>query len=234
MSAPDDWTARMRCCLIAERAQCRGDLFSTVEAALAAGLGAVQLREKTATTRELYELAGALRDLTHRHNALLLINDRVDIALAVGADGVHLGWQSLGLADVRRLCEAHLRGASLGAGEPACPGAAADRRTVLVGRSVHNMEEAREAVAVGADYLFAGPVFDTPSKAGLVPTLGIDGLRAICAAFDRPVFGLGGIDADNAASVIEAGARGVAVIRAVLSAADPAAAASQLLAATSV
>lgn len=199
----------MRCCLIAERGQCRGPLHETVEAALGAGIRAVQLREKHATTRELFDLAQSLRAITRRHGALLLINDRADVALAVEADGVHLGWQSLPVAAVRRLVGPER----------------------LIGYSVHNRREARQAVEESADYLFAGPVFDTPSKAGLVATLGLDGLRDVCHAFDVPVVGLGGIDPSNAGAVIEAGAVGVAVIRAILAASDPAGAAAQLLAA---
>lgn len=210
MAAKRGWIEKMRCCLIAERGQCRGELEETVEAALSAGIRAVQLREKQAMTRELYELARRLREITRRHDALLSINDRADVALAVEADGVHLGWQSLPVAEVRRLVGSER----------------------LIGKSVHNVEEARRASEDGADYVFAGPVFDTPSKAGLVPTLGLDGLREICRVIDLPVIGLGGIDPSNAAAVMEAGAAGVAVIRAILAAPDPAEAAAQLLTAT--
>ena len=211
MPLVSQWVQRMCCCVIAERAQCRAGLEETVEAALRAGVRAVQLREKEATTLELYELAGRLRQLTRQHDALLLVNDRADVALAVEADGVHLGWQSLPVAEVHRLVG----------------------RDLLVGKSVHNLEEARQAVADGVDYVFAGPVYDTPSKAGLVATLGIERLRDICDAIDLPVIGLGGIDPSNAAAVLRAGACGVAVIRAILAAADSTTAATQLLAALS-
>jgi len=207
MPAQPEWIAKMRCCLIAERAQCRAGLIETVEAALRAGVRAVQLREKHAATRDLYELAGRLRELTRRYDALLLINDRADVALAVEADGVHLGWQSLPAGVVRKI---------VGPGR-------------LVGKSAHNLAEAQQAAADGADYLLVGPVFDTPSKSGLVPTLGLEQLAEICRTVDLPIIGLGGIDASNAGEVIRAGAAGVAVIRAILAAADPAAAAGQLL-----
>jgi len=197
----------LRLCLIADRQQARGGLVETVEAALGAGVRAVQLRERESSTRELFELATRLREATRRHGALLLVNDRADVALAVGADGVHLGWQSMPAAVVRRL---------VGPGR-------------LVGRSVHNFEEAQRAAAEGVDYIFAGPVYDTPSKAGLVTALGPEGLRAIRRAAAVPVIGLGGIDATNAGAVMEAGAEGVAVIRAILAATDPAMAARDLL-----
>jgi thiamine-phosphate pyrophosphorylase len=212
MLSPAGWLSKMRCCLIAERGQCRGEIVDAVEAALRAGVRAFHLREKQATTRELYELARRLREATRRHDALLLINDRADVALAVEADGVHLGWQSLPVAEVRKIVGYER----------------------LIGKSAHNLEEAKRAAADGVDYILVGPVFDTPSKSGLVPTLGIERLAAICRAVDLPIIGLGGIDSSNAGEVIEAGADGVAVIRAILAAGDPAEAAAQLLARTKV
>lgn len=209
MARRENWRERLRCCLIADPGWCRRDPVATVEAALEGGVRAVQLRDKQATTREIYELARPLRELTLRHGALLLINDRADIALAVGADGVHLGWQSLPAAQVRKLIG----------------------RDLLIGKSVHNVEEARQAVAERVDYLIAGPIYDTPSKRGLVPKLGIVGLRQICDLADAAVIALGGIDESNAAEVIEAGADGVAVIRAICAAADPRHAAARLIAA---
>jgi len=210
MARDPHWLEKMRCCLIAERAHCVGAWEATIEAALGAGIGAVQLREKQAATLELFELAQRLREMTRRHEALLLINDRADIALAVGADGVHLGWQSLPVGAVRRLVGPEL----------------------LVGKSVHNLEEARRAPEEGLlDYLIASPVFDTPSKIGLVPTLGLDRLAELCRAVELPVIGLGGMDPLNAAEVLRAGAHGIAVIRAVLAAMEPGVAATRLLAA---
>jgi len=208
MVLPAEWIARMRCCLIAERAQCRVGLEETVEAALRAGIRTVHLREKQAATLELHDLARRLRQPTRRHHALLVINDRADVALAVEADGVHLGWQSLPVAEVRKIV-------------------GGDR---LIGKSVHNLEEAQRAEAEGVDYLLAGPVFDTPSKVGLVPTLGLDRLGEICRTVTLPVIGLGGIEPSNAAAIIAAGAKGIAVIRAILAAPDPGEAARDLLA----
>jgi len=209
MAHKPKWVEMMRCCLIAERAQCRGEFEETVTAALDAGVRTIHLREKSATTLELYDLAQRLRELTRRYDALLIVNDRADVALAVGADGVHLGWQSLPVVEVR--------------------GIVGPER--IIGKSVHNLEEAVRAATDGADFLFAGPVFDTPSKSGLVPTLGMERLTEICRTVDLPVIGLGGIDALNAAEVIRAGTDGVAVIRAILAADDPGAAAARLVAA---
>ncbi len=202
----------MRCTLIADRGQCIGDFDTTLDAALRAGVRAVHLREKQMTTRDLYELALRARALTQRYGALLILNDRADIARAAGADGLHLGWQSLPPQIARRLMG----------------------RKALIGKSVHNLDETREALASGCvDYLFASPVFETPSKAGLVPTLGLKGLAAICRAANVPVIALGGIDAAAACSAVEAGAAGVAVIRAIMAAPDPHRAAADLLAAVS-
>lgn len=212
------WAEKMRCCLIADRNQCRGDLEATVEAALRGGVRTVHLRQKDATTRNLYDMAASLRTLTRRHDALLIVNDRVDVALAAGADGVHLGWQSMTVPIVRKLMESET---------------AQRDRAPLIGKSVHNPEEARRAVEEGADYLFAGPVYDTPSKAGLVPTLGLSGLREICSEFDVPVVGLGGIHEGNVADVVRVSATGVAVIRAILQADKPEHAARDLLRAAS-
>ncbi|MCX8035923.1 MAG: thiamine phosphate synthase [Candidatus Sumerlaeia bacterium] len=204
------WVNKMRCTLIADRGQCAGDFDTTLEAALRAGVRAVHLREKQIATRELYELAARTRVLTRRYGALLILNDRSDIARAVGADGVHLGWQSLPPQIARRLM-----------GPKA-----------LIGKSVHNLDETREALESGCvDYLFASPVFETPSKTGLVPTLGLEGLAAICRKANVPVIALGGIDRMTAPSVVAAGAAGLAVIRAIMAAADPQQAAADLLAA---
>lgn len=181
-------------------------LLDTVAAALAGGVDAVQLREKDLSTRELLALAAALRELTRRHAARLLVNDRVDVALAVGADGVHLPADSFAVADARRL---------LGAER-------------LVGVSTHSADEIRRAAASGADFAVFGPVFETPSKLQYGAPQGLAALRAAVAATNLPVIALGGIDAGNAADVAATGCAGVAAIRALGAAADPRAAAAAL------
>jgi thiamine-phosphate pyrophosphorylase len=182
-------------------------LVETVEAALRGGVRAVQLREKDLGAAELLPLAGELRDLTRRYHARLLINDRIDVALAVDADGVHLGGHSLPVTAARRL---------LGA----------DR---LIGVSTHHIDEITAAADAGADFVTFGPVFATPSKAGFGPPPGLDALRAACTAAPIPVFALGGINADRRPLLQARGAEHLAVISAIIAAPCPEAAARALL-----
>jgi thiamine-phosphate pyrophosphorylase len=183
-------------------------LVETVEAALRGGVRAVQLREKDLPAAQLLPLAEELRTLTRRYDARLLINDRVDVALAVAADGVHLGGHSLPPATVRRL---------LGPEQ-------------LIGVSTHHVTEIAEAAASGADFVTFGPVFVTPSKAGFGPPLGLDALRAACSSSPIPVFALGGINADRLPLLHTSGARHIAVIAAIIAAPSPETAARALLA----
>ncbi|NDY42660.1 thiamine phosphate synthase [Dissulfurirhabdus thermomarina] len=178
-------------------------LLDAVREALEGGVGAVQLREKDLPPRDLLPLALELRDLTRRHGARLLVNDRVDVALAAGADGVHLAATSLPVAAVRRITG---------------PG-------FLVGVSTHSVAEVLEAEAAGADFVTFGPVYPTPSKARYGPPVGLGPLREACRRAALPVFALGGVKAANVAEVLEAGAAGVALISAVLWAPRPAEAA---------
>lgn len=177
-----------------------------VAAAARGGATAVQLRSKEMTARQLYLTGLSLRTLTRQMGLLFIVNDRVDVALAVDADGVHLGQDDLPLEAARRLMG----------------------RRRIIGISVDTAEEARQAERGGADYLGAGPVFATPSKADAGPVMGPEGLRDICRAVRIPVVGIGGIGAHNARQVMEAGAAGVAVISAVVSAPDVTAAARAL------
>jgi thiamine-phosphate pyrophosphorylase len=185
-------------------------LLAVVEAALAAGAPAVQLRDKTATARELYEQAEALLALTRRRGALLFVNDRLDVALAAGADGVHLGPGDLPVRAAPRAAPAGF----------------------LVGYSTADPGEARAAERAGADYIGCGAVFGTLHKEGAATErIGTDRLAQVIEAVTIPVVGIGGITADNAAQVVAAGAAGAAVIGAVMQAGDPAAAVRALLAA---
>jgi len=177
-----------------------------VEAALQGGANVVQLRKKTMPKAEQYAIALALRRLTLAHDALFIVNDHVDIAIAADADGVHLGQDDLPPSVVRQL-----------------PGF--DGR--LIGRSTHSLEQARNAMAEGADYVAVGPVFPTPTKAGR-PAVGTGLVSEVAAIADRPFVAVGGIDHDNAPAVVEAGAPAVAVVRAVYDAVDPAEAARRL------
>jgi thiamine-phosphate pyrophosphorylase len=183
-------------------------LTEIVRSTLQAGAPAVQLRAKDLTARETVELARALVHETRRFGALFFVNDRVDIALAVGADGAHVGSDDLPVPAARSI---------------APPG-------FLLGRSVDTADEARAATTEGADYLGVGAVYATLSKLGLGEPVGSRRIAEVAAVTEIPVVGIGGIDAGNAAAVIEAGAAGVAVIRSVVAAPDPGAAVRALLA----
>ncbi len=179
-----------------------------VRAALRGGAPAIQLRMKDASAREMTELARALLIETRAAGALLFINDRVDVALAVGADGAHVGQDDLPIAAARRI---------------APPG-------FLLGVSAETPELARAAQADGADYVGAGPVYLTGSKADAGDAVGAARIAKVAAAARIPVVGIGGITIGNAPTVLRAGAAGVAVISAVMRAADPEAAVRALLA----
>lgn len=180
--------------MITDRRQSPRPLEETVKRALERGLRKILLREKDLDSRALYDLALPLRTLTKNFQAQLFIHDRVDVAQAVGADGVHLGWRSLPPEKVRALWPA--------------PG--------LLGVSCHNGNEAERAWAVGADYITFGPIFSTPSKEGLLVPTGLEALKAIKEQAGGAVFALGGISEERAQAVLEAGADGLAAIRAFL------------------
>jgi len=179
---------------------------AVVRAAVAGGVTVVQLREKHAAGRAFLERATALCAWLHEHQVALIINDRVDVALACGADGVHVGQDDLPCAVVRRLV-----GPSR-----------------VIGVSVSTVAEALQAERDGADYLGVSPVFTTLTKPDAPPAAGLEGLRAIRAAVHLPLVAIGGIQAENAAAVVQAGADGVAVVSAIMAAADPCAAARAL------
>lgn len=178
-----------------------------VAAALSAGAPAVQLREKTLPPRDILPLARLLRAETRHAGALFLVNDRLDLALAVHADGIHLGPDDLPLPAARRI---------------APPG-------FLIGRSANTPAAARSAVAAGADYIGCGPVFPTTTKKDAGSPVGLDGLAAVAAAVPAPVVAIGGITPARAGGVFDAGAAGCAVVSAVMAAPDPARAVHELL-----
>ena len=175
-------------------------LLETIARAAAAGVDAVQLREKDLSGKALLELAAAANA---RAQGKLIINDRLDVALAVRAAGVHLGGESVPVAEVtRRRSETSRTEAA-----PSLP------ENFLVGRSCHSLGDAIEAEKAGADYVFFGPVFATPSKAQFGPPQGVAALVAVCHRVRIPVLAIGGITLDNARSCIAAGAAGIAAIR---------------------
>jgi thiamine-phosphate pyrophosphorylase len=183
-------------------------VVEVVRAALVGGATAIQLRAKEMEAREMVELARALAAGTRAAGALLFVNDRVDVALAAGADGAHLGDDDLPLAAARRITPPRF----------------------LLGRSADSPEGARAAERDGADYVGVGPVYGTASKPDAGDAIGPARIAEVAAAVRIPVVGIGGIGAANARPVIEAGAAGVAVISAVVRAPDPEAATREILA----
>jgi thiamine-phosphate pyrophosphorylase len=173
-------------------------LTDVLRIAAASGVRLFQYRNKQATMKEAYRQALALRQAATEVGATLIINDRCDLALAVKADGVHLGQEDLPLADARRL---------LGAEK-------------IIGLSTHSPEQVRNAVALQPDYIGFGPIFSTATKADHDPVVGLEGLRAARALTTLPIFAIGGIRSQHVAEIMTAGADGVAVISAILKATD--------------
>ena len=194
--------------LITDRKLARGgDLCAVVAQALDGGVKAIQLREKDLGGKALFDLAEKIAALCQRYHAQLFINDRIDVALAVGAAGVQLGKASLPIETARRL---------LG-------------REKLIGYSTHAPDEALEAEQKGADFVLFGPVFFTPSKAPLGAPQGVAPLAATVKYTALPVYAIGGIKSDNLATTMAVGSHGVALISAIIGAENPAAAARTML-----
>jgi thiamine-phosphate diphosphorylase len=191
--------------LVTDRKQCRNRTLPEVVAqAVEGGVNAVQLREKDLPAGELLALARQLRGICG-HRALLFVNDRVDVALLCGADGVQLSENGLPVAAARQLLPP----------------------SMWLGRSVHSVNQARQAELDGADFVLAGTVFPSPSHAGQVP-VGPGLLRDLTTRLTIPVIGIGGINAKNIADCWASGAAGVAVISAIVAAEDPRLAAERL------
>ncbi len=187
--------------LVTGRQQTRGrPLTDVIEECLGAGVRAVQLREKDLGAAELLELARPLREITRQAGARLFINDRVDVALAVEADGVQRGHTSLPIPLTRTVVGNRL----------------------LIGASVHSLEDAQAAQLDGADFLLFGPVYDTPSKRVYGAPQGVESLRRVVEAVGIPVFAIGGITPERVHEVRKSRAHGVAVISAILAAERPA------------
>ena len=192
----------------AERLSAGRSTVEIVESAIDGGIDVVQLREKETSARNRYDLGLELRELTRDAGVPLIVNDRIDLAAAVDADGVHLGDEDLPIEVAREQL-----------GEDA-----------IVGRSVSMPEAAREAERAGADYLGVGAVYPTDSK-DTDPEgteIGLGRIEAMAEAVEIPIVGIGGVKPDNAAAVIEGGADGVAVISAITAADDPEAATREL------
>jgi len=170
----------------------------TCRLALEHGVGTLQLRDKTASTGELLRMAVILQDLCRRSGALFIVNDRVDVAMAAGADGVHLGQDDMPVAMARKL---------LGT-------------DAVIGASVRSPGEAESAWREGADYIAANLVFPTDTKTGLGEPLGLRAIAELKKASPLPLVAIGGINPSNADSVRKAGADGIAVVSAIMAAED--------------
>jgi thiamine-phosphate diphosphorylase len=210
-SALIDWRARLteslRLYVLTDRGLSRGrSEREVVTAAIAGGATAIQLRWKRGTMREAVEVGRELKAICAESDVLFVVNDRVDLALALDADCVHLGDEDLPLAEARRIV--------------------GDR--MLIGYSPRTLEEAIDAERLGADYLGVGPVYGTTSKSDAGEAIGVERIAAVARAASIPIVGIGGITAKNAAPVVQAGATGVAVISSVVAAEDIASAARDL------
>jgi len=173
-------------------------MYLEIETVLEAGVKAIQLREKDMPTRELLDMAYWMRELTNEYGAKFFVNDRVDIALAVKADGVHLGRKSIPAHAVREISGDKL----------------------LIGISTHSVEEAVQAEKEGADFITLGPIYKTPSKLRYGTPIGVDTLKKVKSLSSLPVFAVGGIKIEKVKEVMDAGADGIALISAILSAED--------------
>ena len=203
MKPPRDW----RLYLVTDRGLARGrPIASVVEAAVRGGVTAVQLREKSCCTRDFVQLGRELKKLLAPLQVPLIVNDRVDVALAIGADGVHLGQQDMDCESARRL---------LGSG-------------AIMGLSIETIEQARAAESLDVDYFGVGPVFATPTKTDAAPPLGLAALAQIRAASRHAIVAIGGIGVENVRQAIHSGADGVAVVSAICAADDPQRAARDL------
>jgi len=194
--------------LVTDRGLSRGR--STIEilrCAVRGGVTCVQLREKDCPVREFIEQANSIKDFLRLHDIPLIINDRVDVAQAVRADGVHLGQSDMPLHVARDII----------------------KDSMIIGISAESLEDAIAAEKGGADYIGVSPIYATPTKTDTAPALGLEGLQAIRQAVQIPLVGIGGLSKDNAAEVIKHGADGVAVVSAIVSADDPELATKELL-----
>jgi len=193
--------------LVTDRSLARGrNTLEIIRAAVDGGATVVQLREKDCSTREFIEQGLAIKDFLKGRSVPLIINDRVDVAQAVEADGVHLGQTDMPLGTAKKI---------LG-------------DSMIIGISAESLQDAVEAERGGADYLGVSPIFATPTKTDTAPPLGLKGLREIRKAVGLPLVGIGGLNRENAAEVIRNGADGVAVVSAIVAADDPQTAAGAL------
>jgi len=186
--------------LVTDRDLSRGrTTIEVVKAAVHGGVTCVQLREKSCSTKEFIEDALRIKDFLKAHYIPLIINDRIDVAMAVQADGVHLGQSDMPLEMAKAIL----------------------KDSMIIGISAESVEDAVEAEKGGADYIGVSPVFATPTKTDTAPPLGLEGIQAIRRGVQIPIVGIGGLNKDNCADVIRSGADGIAVVSAIVSADNP-------------
>ncbi len=194
--------------LVTDRGLSRGrSTLEILQGAVRGGVTCVQLREKNCLIRDFIEQANSIKAYLRAHDIPLIINDRVDVAQAVGADGVHLGQSDMPLNVAREIL----------------------KDSMIIGISAESLGDAIEAEKGGADYIGVSPIYTTPTKTDTAPPLGLEGLREIRNAVRIPLVGIGGLTKDNAGEVIKHGADGVAVVSAIVSADDPELATKELL-----
>lgn len=196
----ENWKDDIRLYLITDRRlfdnNCQ--FYNAIEDALRGGVKAIQLREKDLSIRELFNMASIMRDLVKEYDARLFVNDRVDVALSAGADGVHLGVDSIPIDAVRKISKGRL----------------------LIGRSTHSVEEAIEVENEGADFITIGPVYETPSKLKYGKPVGINVLSVAKTRLSIPVLAIGGIKLGNVEEIKKTGVDGIALITGILSSQD--------------
>lgn len=198
--------------LITDRKVATKPLPEAVRLALEGGVRAIQLREKDLPVRELLAMARELRSITREFGAKLFVNDRVDVAMIVGADGVHLGNASMPVEAVRKIVGTKM----------------------LVGVSTHSVEEAIAAQAGDADFITLGPIFETPSKSKYGSPVGLDIINEVKNEINIPIFAIGGINSGNIKQIITSGASGFAVISSILAASDIKSAAAMSMKASAI
>ena len=193
--------------LVTDKGLARGrTILEILTAAVRGGATVVQLREKDCSTRDFIDQALGIKKFLSAQGVPLIINDRMDVAQAVKADGVHLGQTDMPLEMAKSI---------LG-------------DSMIIGISAESLEDAIEAEKGGADYLGVSPIYATPTKTDTAPPLGLEGLREIRKAVRLPLVGIGGLNRDNAAEVVRSGADGIAVVSAIVAADDPEVAAREL------
>lgn len=192
--------------LVTDRGLCKGDFLETINQAVKGGVTIVQLREKDCSTRDFIELAKQVKEILKPYNVPLIINDRIDVAMAIDAEGVHLGQSDMPHLIARELLGSHK----------------------IIGISVENLEEAKECNKIDADYIAISPIFSTPTKGDTAPEFGLQGAKDVVEITEHKVVAIGGINTSNLKDVMQTGIDGVAVVSAIVSSDNPQEASNEL------